>query len=49
MPKKISIVSNSGAEKKIDLRLFSFIPDAEFSQDDFDLEIPGNLEKLIVN
>ena len=49
MPTKISIVSNLGAKKKIDLRLFSFIPDVEFSQDDFELKIPDNLEELIVN
>jgi hypothetical protein len=49
IPTKISIVSYSGTEKKIDLKLFSFIPDAEFSQDDFDLEIPENLEELTVN
>lgn len=49
MPTKISIVSYSGSEKKLDLKLFSFIPDAEFSQDDFQLEIPDNLEKLMVN
>jgi len=49
MPTKIRIVSNSGAEKKIDLKLFSFIPDAHFSQDDFELEVPDNLEELIVN
>jgi len=49
MPTKISIVSYSGAEKKIDLKFFSFIPEAEFSQDDFELEIPDNLEELTVN
>ena len=49
IPTKLSVSSNSGAEKKIDLKLFSFIPDAEFSPDDFQLEIPANIEQLIVN
>jgi hypothetical protein len=49
IPTKISISSNSGADKKIDLKLFSFMPDAELSQDDFELEIPDNLEKKTVN
>jgi len=48
IPTKISFSSNSGAEKKIDMRLFSFIPGAEFSPDDFELEIPDNLEQLII-
>ncbi|MEN8232380.1 MAG: hypothetical protein ABFR35_06825 [Thermodesulfobacteriota bacterium] len=49
IPTKISVSSNSGAEKRIDLKLFSFILGAEFSPDDFELEIPDNLEQLIVN
>ena len=48
IPTKISFSSNSGAEKKIDLKLFSFIPGAEFSPDAFELEIPENLEQLII-
>jgi hypothetical protein len=49
MPTKISIISNSGSDKKLDLKLFSFMPDVEFSKKDFELDIPANLEKLIVN
>jgi len=49
IPTKIRVSSNSGAEKRIDLKLFSFIPGTEFSPDDFELEIPDNLEQLIVN
>ena len=48
IPTKISFSSHSGAEKKIDLKLFSFIAGAEFSPDDFELEIPENLEQLII-
>jgi len=48
IPAKISVSSNSGAEKRIDIKLFSFIPEAEFSPGDFELEIPENLEQLIV-
>ena len=49
IPIKLSVSSSVGAEKKIDLELFSIIPDTEFSPDDFVLEIPDNLELLIVN
>ena len=49
IPTKLSVSSSVGAEKKIDLELFSIIPDAEFSPDDFVLEIPDNIELLIVN
>ena len=49
IPTKIRVSSSSGAEKKIDLKLFSLIPDAEFSPDDFELEIPDSFEQLIVN
>jgi len=49
IPTKLSVSSSVGAEKKIDLELFSIIPDAEFSPDDFGLEIPDNIELLIVN
>ena len=49
IPTKISVSSNSAAEKKIELKLFSFVPGTEFSPDDFELEIPDNLEQLLVN
>lgn len=48
VPTGITLTSNSGTEKKIGLKLYSFIPDAEFFPDDFDVEIPENLEQLIV-
>jgi hypothetical protein len=49
VPTKINVFSNAGGEKKVDIKFFSFIPEAEFSPDDFVLEIPDNLEQLIVN
>jgi hypothetical protein len=49
IPTKLSVSSSVGAEKKIDLEFFSIIPDTEFSPDDFVLEIPDNIELLIVN
>ena len=49
IPTKLSVTSSVGAEKKIDLEFFSIIPDTEFSPDDFVLEIPDNIELLIVN
>jgi hypothetical protein len=48
VPTKISISSNTGAEKKINLTLSSFLRDADFSHDDFKLKIPDNFEQLIV-
>ena len=48
IPTKLSVSSNSGAEKKIDLKLFSFIHEAEFSPDNFKVAIPDNFEQLIV-
>ncbi len=48
IPTKLTVSSSLGAEKRIDLKLFSFIPEAEFSPVDFELEIPENLEQLIV-
>ena len=49
IPTELSITSSLDAEKKIDLKLFSFLPDAEFSPDDFEIEIPDSFEQLIVN
>jgi hypothetical protein len=49
IPSRISVASNSGMEKKIELNLYSFISGAKFSSADFDLEIPANLEKLTVH
>jgi outer membrane lipoprotein-sorting protein len=48
IPTKISISSVSGVKKKMDLKLFSFIPDPEFSPTDFDVKIPDNFEQLLV-
>jgi len=49
IPTKLSISSNSAAERNMDLKLFSLIPGVEFSPDDFELEIPDSFEQLIVN
>jgi hypothetical protein len=43
------VSSSVGAEKKIDLEFFSIKPYTEFSPDDFVLELPDNIELLIVN
>ena len=49
IPAEISVFSSTGPDKKVDLKLFSFVLDAEFTPDDFILEIPDNLEHLKVN
>jgi len=49
IPARISVASNSGLDKRIELDLHSFIPGARLSPADFALTIPANLEKLTVH
>ena len=49
IPTKLSFSSSIGPEKKIELQLFSIIPDTEFTPDDFLIELPDNIEQLLVN
>lgn len=49
MPTKLIVSSSVGSDKRIELKFFSYIPNAEFSSDEFELEIPDNLEQVIVN
>jgi len=47
VPAMISVSSHSGAEK-IELKLAAFLADAEFSEEDFQLDIPDNFKQFLV-
>jgi hypothetical protein len=47
VPAMISVSSHSGAEK-IELKLASFLADAKFSEEDFQLDIPDNFKQFLV-
>jgi hypothetical protein len=48
-PREIRISSTSGTNKEMTLKLYAIIPDAEFSAEDLDIEIPENFELHFVN
>lgn len=47
VPAMISVSSHSGAEK-IELELSSFLAEAEFSEEDFQLDVPDNFKQFLV-
>ena len=48
IPSSITVASNSGFEKKIDLTLSGFLQQPDFSPTDFDMEIPANMERHVI-
>jgi hypothetical protein len=47
VPTKVTASANGDTEK-IAVRLYSFLDDARFSEEDFTLKIPDNFEQLFV-